>query len=1208
MSDDLSRNFDAHNSGETEPSGPAMTTSAQAVAALTGQTVGVGRPPAGETVVVQTAPGDVFAIEFNPAEAQVAIKDGSLILGFENGGSLIFENLLEAAASSNEPIFQVGEVGIGSTLLLGQALALAGGTTLETAAGIQTVSQSGGGTVYSDDLGQSITLLTAQGTIPPTDLEFGLIDLGQVTNIDPVQGTVAVNFESLVESEGPVNGTFGGGFEDWQPNQNVGDSTSSPMRLVVTLDQPAGDDEVSTSLLISGLPAGVKLFIGGTDAGDEVPVPPGGVTVLAGDLDQIYILPPADSDADIPLTVTATVLDPSDGIEVTLAPVQTVAVVDAAADLPELSIDCSFGKLTGLEGFAFSIGGKEKGSEGSSTASHLYKIDLATGEATDIGIVSSKNIDVEGLALSSRDGMLYGASTQNPAGLVKIDPETADATFFPVDQSVWRKVEGMAFDGSSTHLFAVTDTSPDKLYSVSLEPGSEGETTLIGTLDIDAGLKIETIAIHPVTGKAYVTAGKDDTVSKIFEIDLSDGSIIASHWLQDGGLDVPNIEGLSFDSNGTLWGFQSQGGGIFTIDPATGESTFVADSLGVNDLTNDLESLAIGATNGECICGIEESHVYLAVAASFSDTDGSEAHSVLITGVPRDWNLLTEGLGDDSIALVDSNPGSDFVSYLVTVNGGSFDATLEFDPQNWTSTHLDNGDTHDDGPAEIVVTAISQELNELLAGGGDLELTLVNNTASVSQTKTVDIKNAAVQDAEVQQEEPVDYQPTANAVAAGAVLEANLVDPEIDPEIDVEQSHGNLDFDFGGDGAGSISNIVFTSAVDPENGSEVPLTVDGESVTFGSAELSGGFLMLTGKALVGGVESDILTIKIDPASGEYWVILHHAIDHPDAGEAGADDPLSLFFDYTVSDADGDTATAKFEVNVQDSNVEARWTGAKTIDEADLGDPEKRTVTGTLKYNFGADLAGLVIGLELNEVKDSESGEAFDLSVDGKPVSFAPAIAADGTLTLVGTADVGGVETDIITVAVDQASGAYSITLHHTIDHPNIGATGADDSLRLRFRYTVQDADGDTESATLRLHILDDETLEVAALAFAPEAVVGGDGDDELSGGDGSQILTGGLGADTFVFELGESGVDTITDYSLNEGDSIDISDLVQGTSVDQATIDSFVRVDSGTGEIQVSTTGNAADFSTIAIIGPGGDDVRIIFGDDPLDQATISPV
>src|SRR3546814_5682834 len=71
---------------------------------------------------------------------------------------------------------------IGVDLLIGNAQAFAQidqggpGASLETAAG-DTGPQGGGVTEYSDNLGDAIDLLVAQGVIPPVQLEFGLIAL-----------------------------------------------------------------------------------------------------------------------------------------------------------------------------------------------------------------------------------------------------------------------------------------------------------------------------------------------------------------------------------------------------------------------------------------------------------------------------------------------------------------------------------------------------------------------------------------------------------------------------------------------------------------------------------------------------------------------------------------------------------------------------------------------------------------------------------------------------------------------------------------------------------------------------------------------------------------------------------------------------------------------------------------------------------------------
>lgn len=65
---------------------------------------------------------------------------------------------------------------------------------------------------------------------------------------------------------------------------------------------------------------------------------------------------------------------------------------------------------------------------------------------------------------------------------------------------------------------------------------------------------------------------------------------------------------------------------------------------------------------------------------------------------------------------------------------------------------------------------------------------------------------------------------------------------------------------------------------------------------------------------------------------------------------------------------------------------------------------------------------------------------------------------------------------------------------------------------------------------------------------------GSSGDDRLLGGHGNDILTGGAGSDLFVWQQGDEGsqglpaIDTITDFHPEQGDKIDLADMLQGVT------------------------------------------------------------
>ncbi len=65
---------------------------------------------------------------------------------------------------------------------------------------------------------------------------------------------------------------------------------------------------------------------------------------------------------------------------------------------------------------------------------------------------------------------------------------------------------------------------------------------------------------------------------------------------------------------------------------------------------------------------------------------------------------------------------------------------------------------------------------------------------------------------------------------------------------------------------------------------------------------------------------------------------------------------------------------------------------------------------------------------------------------------------------------------------------------------------------------------------------------------------GSSGDERLLGGHGNDILTGGAGSDLFVWQHGDEGslglpaIDTITDFHPEQGDKIDLADMLQGVT------------------------------------------------------------
>ncbi|HRL95118.1 MAG TPA: VCBS domain-containing protein, partial [Pseudomonas sp.] len=87
---------------------------------------------------------------------------------------------------------------------------------------------------------------------------------------------------------------------------------------------------------------------------------------------------------------------------------------------------------------------------------------------------------------------------------------------------------------------------------------------------------------------------------------------------------------------------------------------------------------------------------------------------------------------------------------------------------------------------------------------------------------------------------------------------------------------------------------------------------------------------------------------------------------------------------------------------------------------------------------------------------------------------------------------------------------------------------------------------------------------------------GGNGSDSLRGGLGNDTLTGGTNADTFVWKAGDLGKDVVTDFNPNEGDRIDLRDLLPDLT--DATMSNFLQIDTTSNSLLISSTGqlNAA--------------------------------
>ncbi|MBI6941959.1 retention module-containing protein [Pseudomonas putida] len=105
-----------------------------------------------------------------------------------------------------------------------------------------------------------------------------------------------------------------------------------------------------------------------------------------------------------------------------------------------------------------------------------------------------------------------------------------------------------------------------------------------------------------------------------------------------------------------------------------------------------------------------------------------------------------------------------------------------------------------------------------------------------------------------------------------------------------------------------------------------------------------------------------------------------------------------------------------------------------------------------------------------------------------------------------------------------------------------------------------------------------------------DVLKGGDGNDTLIGGVGDDSLTGGNGNDIFIWQKGDSGHDTVTDFTPGS-DKLDLSQLLQGEHATASSLDDYLHFKvNGTGAnvvstIEVSSVAGAAPTQTIDLAG-----------------------
>ncbi|WDY59384.1 retention module-containing protein [Pseudomonas sp. PSKL.D1] len=348
----------------------------------------------------------------------------------------------------------------------------------------------------------------------------------------------------------------------------------------------------------------------------------------------------------------------------------------------------------------------------------------------------------------------------------------------------------------------------------------------------------------------------------------------------------------------------------------------------------------------------------------------------------------------------------------------------------------------------------------------------------------------------------------------------------------------------------------------------------------------------------------------------------NAVYHSDPNVAAPRDAIDKFV-YTIRDADGDESTTTITINVHDNSISECGEG--------YGRGQERVVDrGAFTFDASSMTAALVVLGYLGAMGTAQAngedvinvslrkGETLQLNHDPH----------DGNLTMEWKDSGGSYHSiaagDSITASHD---GVYSIHVNNPAGDGKAGE-GYKLSMVLDYANAQQPAPHADEHSAAGLVAAEDvtppqvhgsaghQTQDTANFAHAKGAVildlshegpqdtggagmqnlngihnlVGSDYGDTLIGDSHDNVLTGGKGNDTFVWQKGNTGHDTVTDFTPGS-DKLDLSHLLQGEHATAASLDEFLHFKvSGNGNqvvstIEVSSTAGAAPTQTIDLAG-----------------------
>ncbi|MFM5461574.1 DUF5801 repeats-in-toxin domain-containing protein, partial [Aeromonas veronii] len=497
---------------------------------------------------------------------------------------------------------------------------------------------------------------------------------------------------------------------------------------------------------------------------------------------------------------------------------------------------------------------------------------------------------------------------------------------------------------------------------------------------------------------------------------------------------------------------------VQTVTDADGDRASASVDLGANDVfrfEDDGPSISAGSAANDSL-QVDESNLSLNASTSFASlftsSFGADGAGTLV------YSLNVSAAGADS-GLNDTATGQDILLYLESgsvvgrVGGSSGSVAFTLSVNSSGEVTLDQ------------VRAIAHTPNS----GPDQESSLLSANL-VQLVGTITDKDGDSQSASVDLGSAISFKDDGPSISAGSAANDSLQVDESNLSLNASTSFASLfTSSFGADGAGTLVYSLNVSAAGADSG--LNDTATGQDILL---------YLESGSAVgrVGGSSGSVaFTLSVN-SSGEVTLDQERAIAHtPNSGPDQESSLLSANLVQlvgTITDKDGDSQSASVDlgsaISFKDDGPSISANAVVQLDDDALAggiaggtgdDPNAVNVSGILGHSFGADGAGSVQWL-----------------TTGAPAGFTYETNPAGALLVKQGA------TTVLTVTLNSATGAYSVTQNSPIQHAN---ADQENNQAFTLNYKVNDGDGDTATGTLAINVDDDTPVAKNDTAIVAES-------------------------------------------------------------------------------------------------------------------------